>query len=138
MEKNMEFWLKQDDGTSLRLPVPPASYDITWANNNSSFLVEGMGEVSFLGKPKLTEIAPIESFFPNQKYSFCAYSDFPTPEDCVTTIKKMIDSGKPVRYIITGTLVNILCSIESFNFKENDGTGDISFSLDLKEYVVLK
>ncbi|KZL94372.1 hypothetical protein [Clostridium magnum] len=132
----MEFWLKQGS-YSLRLPIPPADYEITWANNNSSFLVEGIGEVSFLGKPKLAEIAPIESFFPNQNYGFCQYTGFPSPKECVELIELMISSGKPIRYVITGTPVNILCSIESFKIKEQDGTGDIYFSLQLKEYRVI-
>ncbi|UZQ49865.1 hypothetical protein [Clostridium kluyveri] len=140
MDRNMEFWLKQDDIPSnyIHLPVPPANYNITWADNNSSFNVEGMGEVSFLGKPKLTEITPIESFFPYRYNTYCQYKDFPAPADCVVTIQKMKLSGKPVRFIITKTLVNILCSIENFQFGEKDGTGDIYYTLQLKEYKVLK
>lgn len=132
----MEFWIRQDN-YSLRLPIPPPNYELTWANNNSSFLVEGMGEVSFLGKPKLAEIAPIESFFPKRVTTVCQYTGFPSPKECVALIKMMHDSGKPIRYIITGTPVNILCSIESFKIKEQDGTGDIYFTLQLKEYKVI-
>jgi nucleoid-associated protein YgaU len=132
----MEYWLIQDSD-KLRLPVPPADYGIKTANNNSTFTVEGMGEVSFIGKPKLAEIEAISSFFPSQNYSFCQYTGFPTPSDCVTLIEKWRLSGKPIIYIITGTLVNILCSIESFEWKEQDGTGDIYFTLELKEYRVI-
>lgn len=129
----MEFWLKQNND-SLRLPVPPANYGVKTALNNSSFMVEGFGEISFIGKPKLAEIASIESFFPKQEYSFCQYTGFPTPMECVNLIEKWRLSGNPIRYIITDTLVNILCTIESFEFKEQDGTGDIYFTLELKEY----
>lgn len=132
----MEFWLKQGS-YSLRFPIPPANYELTWANNNSSFLVEGRGEVSFMGKPKLAEIAPIESFFPKRVTTLCQYSTFPTPSECVALLKVMTDSGRPVRYIITDTFVNILCSIESFKIKEQDATGDIYFTLQLKEYKVI-
>jgi nucleoid-associated protein YgaU len=97
-------------------------------------MVEGFGEISFIGKPKLAEIAPIESFFPKQQYSFCQYTGFPAPQECVNLIEKWRLSGNPIRYIITDTLINILCTIESFEFKEQDGTGDIYFTLELKEY----
>lgn len=129
----MEFWLKQNND-SLRLPVPPPSYGVKTGLNNSSFMVEGFGEISFIGKPKLTEIAPIETFFPKQNYNFCQYTGFPTPQECVNKIEKWRMSGNPIRYIITDTLVNILCTIESFEWKEQDGTGDIYFTLELKEY----
>lgn len=132
----MEFWIMQGS-EKLRLPIPPPNYKIKTANNNSSFLVENIGEVSFIGKPKLAEITPIASFFPNQVYSFCQYTGFPIPWDCVNLIEKWRLSGKPIRYIITDTFINILCSIESFEFGEEDGTGDISFTLELKEYKLI-
>ncbi|AZV59118.1 LysM peptidoglycan-binding domain-containing protein [Clostridium sp. AWRP] len=121
----------------LRLPVPPGNYSIKGSNNNSSFSVENFGEVSFLGKTNLCEIGVIETFFPNKNYTFCQYLEFPKPWDCVNLIEKWRVSGKPIRYIITDTPINIACSIESFEYKENDGTGDISFSLQLKEYRII-
>ena len=132
----MEFWLMQGND-KLQLPIPPAEYGIKTANNNSTFVVEGLGEINFIGKSKLAEITPISSFFPNQNYSFCQYAGFPSPNDCVTLIEKWRLSGNPMRYIITGTLVNILCTIESFEWKEQDGTGDIYFTLELKEYKLI-
>lgn len=132
----MEFWIRQDN-YSLRLPIPPANYKLKWANNNSSFLVEGMGEVSFLGKPKLVEIDPIQSFFPLRETTLCQYTGFPSPKECTALIQMFKDSGKLIRYIITDTPVNILCSIESFEIEEKDGTGDIYFTLQLKEYKVI-
>jgi hypothetical protein len=129
----MEFWLIQGNDT-LQLPVPPANYSIKKALNNSLLLVEGMGEISFIGKPKLSEIAPIESFFPNHPYSFCQYTTFPTPKECTDLIEKWIASGNPIRYLVTGTSINLQCSIESFEYGERDGTGDVYFTLILKEY----
>ncbi len=128
-----EFWLIQDN-EAIRLPVPPSKYSIKSSLNNATFTVEGLGEVSFIGKPKLGEITPIESFFPNQKYDFVQYQGFRKPQDYVDLLQKWRLSGEPIRYIITGTNVNILCSIESFEYKEEDGTGDIYFTLELKEY----
>ena len=128
----MEFWLMQDS-EKLQLPVPPATYAIKRALNNSIVVVEGIGEVSFIGKTKLAEIPVVESFFPNQAYSFCQYSSFPTPKECTDLIEKWMLSGKPIRYLVTGVL-NTECSIEDFEYGERDGTGDVYFSLSLKEY----
>lgn len=128
----MEFWLTQGS-ESLRLPVPPPNYAIKKAINNSVIVVEGLGEVSFIGKPKLAEIPTIESFFPKRIYSFCQYKTFPNPKECIDLIEKWMLSGKPIRYLVTGAL-NIECSIEDFTYGQRDGTGDVYFSLSLKEY----
>ncbi len=129
----MEFWLIQ--GTEkFQLPIPPKDYTVTKTANNATFNVENIGEVSFIGKSNLTTLPAIETFFPKRNYSFCQYSTFPTPNDCVALINKWINSGKPIRYTVTGTSINMECTIESFEYKEQDGTGDIFFTLELKEY----
>lgn len=129
----MEFWLIQ--GTEkLQLPVPPREYTVGKTSNNSTFSVENIGEISFIGKSNLTTLPSIATFFPKNIYSFCQYSTFPEPNECVALINKWIDSGKPIRYMITGTSINMECTIESFEYKEQDGTGDIFFTLELKEY----
>ena len=129
----MEFWLMQGN-EKLHLPVPPANYAIKRSLNNSTVVVEGIGEVSFIGKPKLAEIPPVESFFPSRYYSFCQYSTFPTPKSCTDLIEKWMSGGKPIRYLVTGTGVNLECTIEDFQYGEQDGTGDVYFLLTLKEY----
>jgi nucleoid-associated protein YgaU len=131
----MEFWLIQGN-EKLQLPVPPPNYAIKRAQNNSVVVVEGIGEVSFIGKPKLAEIPSITSFFPNQAYSFCQYSTFPTPKECTDLIEKWMLSGNPIRYIVTGA-INAECTIEDFEYGEQDGTGDVYFTLNLKEYKVI-
>ncbi|MBO5093918.1 MAG: LysM peptidoglycan-binding domain-containing protein [Lachnospiraceae bacterium] len=39
---------------------------------------------------------------------------------------------------MTGTPVNMECTIENFTWGENDGTKDINFTLELKEYRKVK
>jgi len=132
----IEFWFNQDS-TWLQLPVPPSSYSIKLGNNNSVVNVESVGEVNILGDSKLSEIS-FESFFPARKYYFCAYSDIPAPFECVAQIEIFRKSKKPIRVILTGTDINDLFSIETFEYGERDGTGDIYFTLALKQYKVLK
>ena len=131
----VEFWLIQGN-EKLQLPVPPPKYAIKRSQNNSTVIVEGLGEVSFIGKPKLAEIPLIESFFPKRVYSFCQYKTFPTPKECTDTIEKWMTSGKPIRYLVTGA-INTECTIEDFEYGERDGTGDVYFTLNLKEYKII-
>lgn len=128
----MEFWLSQGM-EKLQLPVPPQEYSVDRSANNETFEVEGFGEISFIGKTSLAT-ASIESFFPNKAYSFCQYSNFPSPKECVALIEKWMHSGEPIRYMVTGTSINMECTIEKFEYSEKDGTRDIFFTLELKEY----
>jgi len=129
----MEFWLTNGD-EQLQLPVPPPEYKIKKATSSSTVVVLGLGEISFTGKDKLAEITPIETFFPLQAYSFCQYNNFPSPNECVDLIEKWRTEGTIIRFFITETKLNIECTVDTFEYGESDASGDIHFSLQLKEY----
>ncbi|MGB9813535.1 MAG: LysM peptidoglycan-binding domain-containing protein [Thermovenabulum sp.] len=130
----MEFWLTFNNGTEkLRLPVPPESFELSVGNNNTTVNIHNIGEINLIGKGKLATIT-ISSFFPAQEYDFCDYTGFPKPYECVAMIEKWRNSGRPIRFIITETLINLACAIENFNYGEKDGSGDVYFTLELKEY----
>jgi len=131
----VEVWFSQNNKW-LRLPVPPSSYSLKTDNNNISVVVESVGELNILGESKLSDIT-LASFFPSQNYTFCTYSNFPKPNECVTQIETWRTSKKPIRLVLTGTKVNDLFSIESFEYGQKDGTKDIYFTIALKQYKVI-
>lgn len=131
----MQFWLIQ--GTdSLWLPVPPPEFSIQRGRNNSTVSVEDFGEVTLIGGKKLAPVS-ISSFFPAQQYSFCQTTNIRHPYACVELIEKWIESKKPIQFLISETNINMLCTIETFTYGEKDGTGDVYFTIDLKEYKIL-
>lgn len=127
----MEVWLKQDKA-KFRFAVIPAEYEVTSTSNNTSVNINSLGEINLLGKGNL-KIVPFASFFPKQKYYFCQYTNFPTPMESVKIIEKMKSKGV-LRLIMTGTSVNMDCTIENFIWGEKDGTKDVNFTLEFKEY----
>lgn len=130
----MEFWLfNKDKSESLQLPVPPSQFQIVRANNNTTVDITTAGELNLIGKSKLATIS-FDTFFPNQNYYFCQYTGFPKPYDCIKLIEKWRTSSNPIRFIVTGTDINMAASIEEFDYGEQDGTRDVYFSLSLKEY----
>lgn len=130
----MEYWLSFNNGAEkLQLPVPPAEFELSQGNVNTVVNIYNIGEVNLIGKSKLATIT-INSYFPAQEYPFCQYTGFPSPYECVNMIENWRKSGRPIRLIITETPINLACAIENFNYKEQDGTGDVYFSLELKEY----
>lgn len=131
----MEIWIKQGN-ESFRFAVLPQEYEVTSESNNTQVVINSLGEINLLGKRKLQGIS-FSSFFPKQKYNFCQYTTFPTPEESVNKIETMKNNGV-LRLTMTGTPVNMECTIESFVWGENDGTKDINFTLELKEYRKVK
>jgi hypothetical protein len=130
----VEFWIGQD--TLYQLPVTPASYSVKTSNNNTSITIESVGELNLLGETKLSELE-ISSFFPYNYYTFCNYSGFKKPKEFVKLFESWRISKKPIRLVMTGTGINDLFSIESFEYGQNDGTKDINFTLALKRYKVI-
>ena len=127
----MEIWLKQD-GEEFRFPILPSEYELASESNNTSVFINALGEVNLIGKRKLRRVS-FSSFFPKQIYDVCQYTAFPEPQESVDIIEGMKNNGV-VQLIMTGTPVNMECTIESFTCGENDGTKDINFIIELKEY----
>lgn len=131
----MEIWLKLDDKNvkDFRFPVVPNDFDFETSNIINSSNITKLGEVGFYGGDNLSPLE-ISSFFPSKNYSFCQYSDFPQPLECVAYIKKLMKEKKIPRLIYTDTDINVPVLIESFNYGRKDGTQDIYFTLKFKEY----
>ena len=132
----MEFWLKKDDTDKIQLPVKPSDYMVGVAHKNTVVNITQLGDINLIGKTGLRDIT-LSSFFPAKDYNFSNNSDRKEPLTYVEKIDGWRKSGKPIRVIITGTL-NMECTIESFGWGEQDATGDIYYTLVLKEYKKLK
>ncbi|MBE6022766.1 MAG: LysM peptidoglycan-binding domain-containing protein [Cellulosilyticum sp.] len=130
----MDYYLSFNNNEErIRLPVIPSSFEVSIPHQNTTVNITNLGEINLIGKTGLISMT-IESFFPNQQYSFCLYSGFLKPYEYIKQLLKWKDSGKPIRVIVTGTPINYVMAIESLTYSEVDGTGDVYFTLELKEY----
>lgn len=126
----MEVWLK--GSKRIRIPVLPPSYHVTSAQNDQTVTVIGLGEVILKGKRGLREIS-FSSFFPKHyDADYCEFTNIKSPRSYVDIIEKMKRAGT-VKLIITGTPINFRCRIQTFEWGEDDGTGNISYTLAFKE-----
>ena len=135
----MEMYLKKDDKDIFRFPVLPSAINVQdYAITNDSNIT-GLGDVTVFGGKGL-RTTEISSFFPNpkRKYSFVSYTDYPKQYDCVNKIKKWMDKGEVLRFIVTGTEINFQVRITDFEYSEQDGTRDVYFTINLKEYRKIK
>ena len=135
----MEMYLKKDDKDIFRFPILPSAINVQdYAITNDSNIT-GLGDVTVFGGKGLRTIE-ISSFFPNpkRKYPFVSYTDYPKQYDCVNKIKKWMDKGEVLRFIVTGTEINFQVRITDFEYSEQDGTRDVYFTINLKEYRKIK
>lgn len=130
----MEIWLKQDK-IEIRLPVIPESIEDALSYNNTEQNISSFGTVNMIGNRNLKTF-PLTSFWPKKKYSFLQYTPTITPLEFKKYIQSM--ASAPVRLIITGAGINTLVTIEEMNFVETGGSGDLNYSLSLKEYRIPK
>ena len=131
----MEFWIKQGE-EALQLPVKPTEFNVTVAHRNTVVNVIQLGDINLMGKTGLREVS-LSSFFPAKDYNFSINSGRKEPISCVNQLERWRNSGNPVRVIITD-LLNMEATIESFTWGERDATGDIYYTLALKEYKRIK
>lgn len=130
----MDYYLSFNNNEErIRLPVIPSSFEVSIPHQNTTVNITEIGEINLIGKTGLMNMT-IESFFPNQQYNFCLYKDFQRPYEYIKQLLKWKESGKPIRVIVTGTPINYAMAIENLTYSEVDGTGDVYFSLELKEY----
>ncbi|MEC2196375.1 LysM peptidoglycan-binding domain-containing protein [Bacillus velezensis] len=128
-----EFWISQGKDR-LRLPVLPEQIDISDTIQNDSVKVARFGEITFIDNPGAKEIS-FSSFFPKKHSPLSEYKGFPSPENTIARIDKWLKSKKPVQFLITGTKINLTCSIEAFSHSEGQkDIGDRDFEIKLKEY----
>lgn len=128
----MEMWLNNGND-KIRFPILPSSFKITASNQNTSENVHRKGEVNLLGERNLKTVE-VSSFFPAHEYPFAQYQGYSTnPYSYVQKIEKWKDNKVTPVFIITGVFDKTV-SIESFEYGEEDSTGDVMFTLSLKEY----
>jgi hypothetical protein len=141
MANPIQFWLKFNNGAEvLWFPVNPPSIKISGSNGVQDITVNGLGEYTVFGDPKLREFS-FSSFFPRDyNYSYCEYSNLHDPWYYVNLIEKWIESRRPCRLIVTGTPINIAVTIRDFSYDPERGgcPGDIYFDISLKEYVFVE
>lgn len=123
------------DGDSFVIPVDPETFDVSVSNGNSVVNVINLGELNMIGKTGLKAIT-IASFFPAQKYSFNNVGASTDPYAYVNRVEQWRTSGKACHIDVSGAL-SMDCLIQTFTYGEHDGSGDVYYKIDLKEYVDL-
>lgn len=159
MQNNVNIKMALINGTGkIILPVNPSSFDVVDGWNNVEANINSLGLINMIGNRGLKSVT-ISSFFPAKTYDFTVsggtvsktteYSSAimlggtARTNKIVTyhpwqTIKKLQSwRGKVLTFSISGTdgIVSWRCLIDGdIQYGEKDGTGDVYYTLTLKEY----
>lgn len=122
----------------IELPILPEKIEISGSGANKSSEVLNLGEITQLKLPKLFSLQ-IDTEFPANWTPVCevSASKLKSPFDYITMIEKWRRTLRPIRFVFTGSTVDINSpvSIESFTYTENGGdVGTFKVKIKLKEY----
>lgn len=130
-----EFWLSFGNGKEkLRLPVIPGVLNVSNSSKNESVDISKLGEATIIQDPA-AKMFNFSSHFPLDVSPLVEYADILLPWDYIKIIERWKSSGKPIRFLVTGTTVNFPVSIEDFSYREGEkDIGDYDYDIILKEF----
>lgn len=123
------------EGREITIPVLPEKLKVTSPGKNEKAAVLELGEVLILRKKGLRSVA-WDSFFPVNDAPFVT-GRITAPPDIVRAVQKARDSETPIRFLITGTDldINVRMGVETFDYEERAGElGDFYYSIKLSEW----
>jgi len=118
---------------SFVFPVTPESFDIQSGYDHQTVNIHGLGEVLLRGKRNLKSIS-WSSFLPRERYEWCQVSeaDFKAPPIFIAALHLAEDDEMDIRVNITN-LISMPVVISALNFGQDDGVGDVNYSITLTE-----
>ncbi|MBC5720799.1 LysM peptidoglycan-binding domain-containing protein [Faecalibacterium sp. 4P15] len=135
MTINYQIWLTWNaEKEKMRLPVLPEKFDVKNGSNNRSVDLTGLGEVTIMQSRPALQFS-FSSFFPAHGFPGMKSLIAVPPILYVRMIERWKKSRVPIHFICTGMYINLYCTIESFNYREDGGdVGTYHYDITLKEY----
>ena len=116
----------------IQLPIVPAEFKVTSPINHETFTTINQGDMKLIGQRGLKSLG-IDSFFPSKVYPFNRDNTYKGWE-YVEILESWINSRLPIRLIATNTPINILMTIDNFEYGLQDGSGDVHYSMQLSQF----
>ncbi|WP_046214786.1 LysM peptidoglycan-binding domain-containing protein [Paenibacillus wulumuqiensis] len=140
MPSSQQLWFKFNNGKEvLWLPVNPEAISVTTTHGFQDVEVSNLGEYTVMGTNRLRSYS-FSSFFPSYyDGSYCEHDRFDKPTEIASQIERWMRSGKPIRFIVTGTAINLPVTIRNFEYEERGGDpGTLWYTIELKEYIFVE
>lgn len=132
MRRVLSF-LDERQGFELILPVTPSGYRWTHGAAVETLAMDRLGDLNLRGGKTLAN-ETLEILLPAQVYSFCNAGAIPDPWHYLSRLKQWSESETPIRFLVSGTPLNVSVLLESVAYREEGGTNDLYVTLILREY----
>ena len=124
-------------GVSLVMPVTPGSYHWSVGRRMETVRLSRLGDV-YLPGGRTRFAGRLELMLPARDYPWMEAGAMADPAYYLRHLNAWAADGKPARLVITGTEVNALVYLETVEWEERDGTGDIYVTLSPREWTALE
>lgn len=130
-----QMWLTHNGGKQkMQLPVHPEIIRVKSGTRNKSVDISGLGEITIM-QDRPAVVISFSSFFPATMFQGVQTARLTDPDTLANKIRSWKNSTKPAKFLVTGTSLNMYCTIEEFHCEERGGdVGTIHYSITLKEY----
>lgn len=116
----------------IQLPIVPTEFKVASPVNHETYTTINQGDMKLIGQRGLKSLG-IDSFFPSKVYPFNRDNTYKGWE-YVEVIEAWINRKLPIRLIATNTPINMLMTIDNFEYGLQDGSGDVYYSLQLSQF----
>ena len=128
----------EDLNSEMIMPVTPESFQVSHGINMETVNIHTLGDVAIAGYPTLASIK-IDLLFPGQNYIFANFSKLQNPYTCyIDGFKNYMNNRNRMRFVISGTTINVPVKLENMDYGEKDGTNDVYATLTFRERKDLK
>ena len=126
--------LSSDAAGEITLPVTPESYNVSTEMSVQVIDVYELGQYAAPTYPTLQTIK-IECLLPSSARSYCV--SYTEQSALVKWLDARLKEKTRLRYIVSGTAVNVPVYLVGLAYGEKDGTNDLYATLTLREYRTL-
>lgn len=127
-------FLDETTGKELVLPVTPAKYTWRHANRVETVRLDQLGEVNLPGGARMGECTLEDVLLPAQLYPFCVPGAKADPQSYLSGLEAWSDKGSKLRWIVSGTGINVSVLIEEITQGERDGSNDLYATITLRQW----
>ena len=132
MLRKMMF--KAETGQEMTLPVTPASYTVRKGKQVQTVDVYTLGAYT-VPTTDARESITMAVFLPSSNRSYCV--QYTEQSVILAWLLQQIENRAKLRFIVSGTAVNLPVYFTNLEYGEQDGTNDIYGTLTMQPYVTL-
>lgn len=121
----------------LVMPVTPAQYTVESGMNIEIIDINNLGDFALAGY-KILQTIKLTCLLPAKQYPFAVAGTKADPQYYIDKFVAWINGRTKLRFVVSGTKINVPVFCETITYGEQDGTNDIYADITLREYKDIK